>query len=145
MRFADVFLRLGSALVAWMVLYAYFLWLAALSSMGCGADGDEMHRLLLGMAPVAVGFAFLPGVTRPMPDVHSILRWLAVPLLLSSPLAFMSIWKTFVRANVEALSICSNEAAVLWERVWAPAQLLSIVLIAYLLARVLKVQTIEKQ
>ncbi len=51
MRFAEVFLRLGSALVAWMMMYAYFLWLAAVYVVACGADGDEMHRLLLGLAP----------------------------------------------------------------------------------------------
>jgi hypothetical protein len=40
-----------------MVLYAYFLWLAALAAMGCGPDGDEMHRLMLGLTPFACGFA----------------------------------------------------------------------------------------
>ena len=42
-----------------MMLYAHIVWLAALQVMGCGPDGDEMHRLLLGLAPVTVGFAFL--------------------------------------------------------------------------------------
>ncbi len=65
MRFAEVFLRLGTSLVAWMMLYAYIVWLAALNSLGCGPDGDEMHRLLLGMVPVACGFAFLIGATEP--------------------------------------------------------------------------------
>ena len=139
MKFAEVFLRLGSSLVAWMMLYAYVLWLATLNTLGCGPDGDEMHRLLLGMAPAAFGFALLLRVTRSMPEVHSIIRWLAAPLLLLMPLALMSIWKVFARADVESLSICSNNAAVLWERAWAPVQLLSIILIAYLLMRVLKV------
>ena len=49
MRFAEVFLRLGSALVAWMLLFTHFLWLAALHAMGCGPDGAEMHKLLLGL------------------------------------------------------------------------------------------------
>ncbi len=139
MRFADVFLRLGSALVAWMVLYAYVLWFVALNALGCGPDGDEMYRLLFGMAPIACCFAILLRATRPLSEVHSILRWLGVPLLLLSPLVFVSVWKTFDRANLESLSICSNSAAVLWERAWAPVQFLSLLLIAYMLIRVLKV------
>jgi hypothetical protein len=50
MRFSDVFLRLGCALVAWMVLYAHFIWLAALGGIGCGPDGDELHKVLLALA-----------------------------------------------------------------------------------------------
>ena len=144
MKFAEVFLRLGSSLVAWMMLYAYVLWLAVLNTLGCGPDGDEMHRLLLGMAPAACGFAFLLRVTRSMPEVHSIIRWLAAPLLLLMPLALISIWSVFTSANVESLSICSNNSAVLWERAWSSVQLISLILIAYLLTRVLKVHTIIK-
>ena len=55
MRLSEVFLRLASALVAWMVIYAYVIWLAALHAIGCGPDGDEIFRLLLGMAPLALG------------------------------------------------------------------------------------------
>jgi len=128
-----------------MMLYAYVLWLAALNSLGCGADGDEMHRLLLGMAPAACCFAFLLRVTAPMPEVHSIIRWLTAPLVLLAPIVLMSIWKVFTRANLESSSICSNSAAALWERSWAPVQVLSVVLIAYLLFRMLKMQLTRKQ
>ena len=34
MRFAEVFLRLGSSLVGWMLIYTYAVWLAALSVAG---------------------------------------------------------------------------------------------------------------
>ncbi len=122
-----------------MMLYAYVLWLAALNALGCGPDGDEMHRLLLGMAPSACGFVFLVGVTRPLADVHSTIRWLAGPLLLLGPVALMGVWKVFIRANVESLSICSNNGSALWERAWAPVQFLSFIFIASILIRVLKV------
>ena len=143
MKFAEVFLRLGSSLVAWMMLYAYVLWLAVLNTLGCGPDGDEMHRLLLGMAPAACGFALLLRVTRSMPEVHSIIRWLAAPLLLLMPLALISIWSVFTRASVESLSICANNSAVMWERAWAPVQLLSLSFISYLLVQVLKMKATE--
>ena len=143
MKFAEVFLRLGSSLVAWMMLYAYVLWLATLNNLGCGPDGDEMHRLLLGMAPAAFGFGLLLRVTRSMPEVHSIIRWLTGPLLLLMPLALMSILKVFLRANIESLSICSNNSAAMWERAWAPVQLLTLIFIAYLLVGVIKMKATE--
>jgi ABC-type molybdate transport system permease subunit len=79
MRPSEVFLRLGVALVAWMMLYAHVVWLAALHAMGCGPDGDELHRLLLGLAPLTCGFALLLHMTRPFADIHRILRWLGAP------------------------------------------------------------------
>ncbi len=145
MQFAEVFLRLGSSLVAWMVLYAYVLWLAALNNLGCGPDADEMHRLLLGMALASVGFAFLLAVSRPMLEVHNILRWFGIPLLLLIPFVLMSIWAVYERANLHSLSICSNMAAATWERAWAPAQLISVAIIAFLLVRLLKGAAISKQ
>ena len=56
MRFAEVFLRMGTALVAWMMLLTHFVWLAVLHVIGCGPDGDEMHRLLFGLAPFTILF-----------------------------------------------------------------------------------------
>lgn len=138
MRYAEVFLRLGSALVGWMVLFAYVIWLAATRTIGCGPDGDEIYKLLLAMAPIASAVAFLVLVTRSLGEVHGILRWLSAPLLLLFPFALMSIWKIFVRANQESLSICENIPAALWERLWAPLQLIALVFIAYSISRVLK-------
>ena len=139
MRFAEVFLRLGSSLVAWMVLYAYILWLAVLRTIGCGPDGAEMHQLLLGMAIISCPVVFLVQVTRTLPEVHALLRWLAVPLFMLMPFGLVSIWRALLRANGESLSICSNNAAVLWERVWAPVQFIALLIIAYMLIQVLKV------
>jgi hypothetical protein len=138
MRYADLFLRLGSALVGWMVLFAYVVWLAATRTIGCGPDGDEIYKLLLAMAPISSAIVFLVLVTRTMNEVHSILAWLRVPLLLLLPFALMSVWRIFVRANLESLSICANTPAALWERLWAPLQLLALLIIAYLMTRVLK-------
>ena len=58
-RVSEALLRLGCGLVAWMVTYAYVLWLGVSSMIGCGTEASEMHRLLLGMAPVTIGFSTL--------------------------------------------------------------------------------------
>ncbi|MDH3339114.1 MAG: hypothetical protein OER22_12375 [Gammaproteobacteria bacterium] len=136
MQFAEVFLRLGCSLVAWMVLYAHFLWLAALYAMGCGPDGDEMHRLLLGLAPFTCGFAFLLRVTRPFAEIHSILRWLGAPLLLLLPFAVRSVWHVFQAVNINSSAICTSDAPTTWQSLWAPVQLITALLVAYMVVRV---------
>jgi hypothetical protein len=132
MRFAEVFLRLGSALVGWMVLYAYALWLAVMHIIGCGPDGDEMLRLLLGMAPFAVTAAAALRTTRPFPEIHRMLRWLGVPLVLLLLLSLRSIWGIFSRVHLNALAICSSGEAAAWELAWVPVQALALATIAYL-------------
>ena len=118
-----------------MMLYAHFLWLAALYAMGCGPDGDEMHRLLLGLAPFTCGFALLLRVTRPFADIHSILRWLGVPLLLLMPFAIRSIWHVIQSVNVEATAICAADAPTTWQSLWAPVQLITLLLVAYMVIK----------
>ena len=136
MQFAEVFLRLGSSLVAWMVLYAHVLWLAALHAMGCGPDGDEMHRLLLGLTPVTIGMAIVLRATRPLAEIHSMLRWLGIPLLLLLPFAVRSTWEVFRRVNQESLQICGAGAASSWESAWPVVQLLVLIVVAYMVAKV---------
>lgn len=119
-----------------MMLYAYVVWLAVLHATGCGPDGDQLHRLLLGLAPFTVGFAFLLRVTRPIAEIHSMLRWLAVPLLFLLPFALRSLWSTFQSVNVDAVAICDSGAPATWQTLWAPIQLLSLLLISLMVVKV---------
>ena len=135
MRFSEVFLRLGCALVAWMMLYAHFVWLAALGGIGCGPDGDELHRVLLALVPVTIACAFLLRVTGPLEEIHRILRWLGLPL---AALMLAGTYQVFaVSRSVYAggLGICSEQAAGAWHWLWGPAQLLAIVFSAAVIAQ----------
>lgn len=138
MRFAEVFLRLGSSLVAWMVLYAHFLWLAALHAIGCGPDGDEMHRLLLGMAPVTCGFAFALQLTQPFTEIHRILRWLGLPAAVLLLLAMRSIWEVFARVNLDSLAICGSAPPPGWQLLWPTIQVVTVLVAAYMILNVWK-------
>jgi len=122
MRFAEVFLRLGSSLVAWMMIYTYVVWLAALPAMGCGPDGDEMHLLLLWLAPISSIFAFVLRVTREFPDIHRMLSWLGVPIALLLIVALPNVWSVFMRTNSNGMSICSAGRPESWQLFWAPIQ-----------------------
>ena len=119
-----------------MVVYAHMLWLAALHAMGCGPDGSEMHALLLGLAPITCGCALLLGATRPFDEVHAMLRWLGVPLLLLLPFALRSIWHVFVTVGPNEAAICGDSAPAKWHLAWVPVQLLTLIVIALLVARV---------
>jgi len=141
MRFAEVFFRLGCALVAWMMLYAHFLWLAASRVMGCGPDGDEMYRLLLGFAPFTCGFAFLLQMTRPFAEIHGILRWLGLPLFALLPFALASIWQAFGITILESLAICGDGVAESWQVAWAPTQLVTLCVAAFMVVRVWQTAT----
>ncbi len=126
MRFAEVFLRMGTALVAWMMLFTHFVWLAVAHVAGCDPDGDEMHRLLLGLAPFTCGFALLTGVTRKFPDIHAMLRWLFVPLLLLTPFCVRTIWGVFNTVNVAGQAVCADGQPPVWQQFWAPVQLVTV-------------------
>lgn len=125
MRLSEVFLRIGSNFTAWMVIYAYFIWLAVVRRAGCGADGDEIFRLLLGMAPLAAGAAFLLRSTRPFPDIHNILRWLGIPIFGLLFLTVPVIWQVFVEVNIGNGAICGAEIRAGWHWIWAPLQMIA--------------------
>ena len=141
MRFAEIFLRMGVALVAWMMLFTHLVWLAVLYVTGCGPDGDELHRLLLGLAPFTCGFAVALRVTRKYPEIHAMLRWLAVPLALLAPFCLRTIWSVFNATNMQGAAICAAGAPPPWQQAWAPLQLLTIAVVLYLAARTWRRET----
>ena len=126
MRFAEVFLRLGFSLVAWMMIYTYAVWMAALHVIGCGPEGDEMHRVLLGVALLALLMALALRLTRPFPDIHRMLGRLVWPLALLAPFALKNILVVYQRANLDGLAICAEMAPSTFQIIWAPAQFFAI-------------------
>lgn len=135
MRYSEVFLRLGCALVAWMVLYAHFIWLAALGLVGCGAEGEQLHRVLLSLVPVAMGCALLLGVTRPLDDVHRILRWLGLPLAVLMLAGAYRVLAISGSVYATGLGICTSGEATTWHVIWGPAQLLVIIVSTLMIGR----------
>ncbi len=124
-------LRLGTALVAWMVVYTHLIWLATLRIIDCGSDGDELWRLLLGFAPIAVGMSLLLTNTRALPTIHVIVRWFALPLLLFVPLAAIPVWNAFTLTTLGGESICRVIPAPWWHGLWAPVQALTLMWIVW--------------
>ncbi len=132
MRFSEVFLRLGAGLVAWILLLTYFIWLGVVGRVGCGPDGDELHRLVLVLAPFALGSAFLLRATRPLGEVHGILRWGIVLLALLLPSAIYAVWTVTGKVWIAKEGICGPDVALFWEQAWPVAQVAILVIIAVL-------------
>ncbi|MFK8014448.1 MAG: hypothetical protein AB8G17_03250 [Gammaproteobacteria bacterium] len=135
MQFSEVFLRLGSGLVAWLLLLTYIIWLGVVGSVGCGPDGDELHRLVLGLAPVALGSAFLLRATRPLAEVHGILRWGAVVLAILVPAALHAVWGVFRTVWLAKTSICGSGTALVWEQSWPVVHVATLVAVAFLVTK----------
>ena len=135
MRFAEVFLRLGTALVAWMMLVTYFVWLAVMQVVGCGPDGDEMHRLLLGLAPFTCVFAALTRVTIKFPDIHALLRWLTVPLVVLTPFCLRTLWGVFETINRLGQAACGVGQPPAWQSAWVPLQMLTLAVVLWVLVK----------
>ena len=93
MRFAEVFLRLGCSLVGWMVLVAYVLWLAVAGRVACDGDAIALYRLLMYAAPIATLLTLMTGLTRSMPEIHRLMRWIGVLPGLLLPNAVITISK----------------------------------------------------
>lgn len=133
MRLAEVFLRLGSSLAGWMILYAHTLWLAVSARVVCGEEGAELFAVLLGLAPVTFIAGPLILVSRPLGDVHRMLRWLAVPIVLLLPFCLYAIFRVFGTVYGDGNAICGNGAVPAWQTWWAPVELAVLVFIAVLI------------
>ena len=126
MRLAEIFLRLGSSLVGWMVLYANTLWLAVSARVTCGEEGAELFGVLLGLAPVTLLTAPLIMVSRPLVEVHRMLRWLAIPILLLLPFCLFAIYRVVLIVYGAGVSICGEADAPAWQFWWVPVELVVI-------------------
>ena len=135
MNLIELLLRLGCNLVAWIVVYTHCLWLATLRITGSEALSDEFWRLLLGFAPVAIGFSFLLSAMNKMPEIARILRVLGIPMAVLLPLAAWPVISALKTSTFGSSPLWGIEI-VGWHAWWAPVQLISLVVIAFAIIRV---------
>lgn len=129
MRFAEVFLRLGVALVGWLVIIAYLLWLAIVPQTPCNGDEASLWQVLLYAVPVVLMFAALLNASQQIPAIHETLRWLSVPALLLSLLAARTLFATFMSSTLGTEPVCGLSQTG-WSSLWAPVHALVFMVLA---------------
>lgn len=134
MTVAEILLRIGCTIVAWLVIYTHCLWLAVVKQVGCESDGDALWRLLLGLIPVTFAFGLLIGAANKVGSVQPMLRLGAAPLVLLVPLAIFAVWSTFEASTLGNDPICGIPD-VTWHRWWGPAQFLIVLYISIMAYR----------
>ncbi|MDX1481073.1 MAG: hypothetical protein R3315_05315 [Woeseiaceae bacterium] len=121
--------------MAWMVVTAYMLWLAVAPKVGCDGESAELLRLLLFAAPSAAGIAFLTSATRPMPEVHRILRWITVLPAILLPFALTAVWDVAQIVYFDALPACRPIEAGTAMQVWPAVQVLALIVCSFAFVR----------
>ncbi|MEZ5597605.1 MAG: hypothetical protein R3E84_14665 [Pseudomonadales bacterium] len=135
MSIAEALLRLGAALVAWLCLYAWVLWLATLRVISCAADGDHLWAVLFGFASAMLPLAGLTRATRPLDDIHSLLGWFRWPLLILALLAIPPLLSAWLGSTLDSQPVCPSAAPAAWHFWWAPAQTVVMLGVAVILWR----------
>jgi hypothetical protein len=128
MSAAELLLRLGCSLTAWLVLFAHAMWLAVLGAVGCSSDGAQPWLALLWWTPLTLLFAALLPVGLTVPGIAGALR---VPALALLPLLAYAAHTPLLLLDPVTLGgqpLCGATAA--WTGVWAPAQLLVVIALA---------------
>ena len=132
MSLPEMLLRIGTTLVAWMVVYTHLIWLGTLRIIGCNSDTDELWRLLFGFAPIVIGISALLVTSRKLHEVHQIIRWFIGPLVVLVPLALIPIWTAFSLTSLGGEAICLVEPTPWWHTWWAPVQAFTVTWIVWM-------------
>ena len=122
-------------LVAWMLLYTHFIWLSAIRQIECGPSSEEMYRLLLLLVPFTIGSALLIRMSRPFTEVHSILRWLGVPLAALMLTGAYNVWLFARGIYYLKLAPCHVGDLQTWHTAWVPLQALALLVTAVAIVR----------
>jgi len=118
---AELFLRLGLVLVAWMAVLAHCTWLATLRLIPCQNDVQPWFLTLLS-APLVAGLALILPHGRRIEGIASTLRLPGLLLVPLVPLALVSLVEPLRQGGVCGI-------ATGWQAWWAPVQLFVLVLI----------------
>jgi len=130
--------RLSAALVGWMCLYAYVIWLATVQMVSCTTDGNTLWAVLLGLGCLTAPLAWLLDLTRPLAEVHALLRHAAWPLFALTPLALIPIYSAWTGSTFGGEPLCPSTAVDTWHAWWAPMQTALLVCVGWPVIRTLR-------
>ena len=141
MSFAEVMGRLAAALVGWMCVYAYVIWLATLRIISCTTEGNTLWAVLLGFGFFTAPLAGLLNLTRPLGEVHALLRHFVWPLLILTTLAVIPVVTAWINSTLAGGALCTSTTVDTWHIWWAPTQTVLLVCIGWLVYRAIRPPT----
>lgn len=130
---ASVFLRLGTTLVAYMVLIFHLLLVALVSQLKCNGDEPPIWVLTFFTAVIAFVFALALLVSRPLKSVVPMLKWGCLPVVALLPFALIAVLPVFGGSTLGGAPICPGISAysnLVWQQAWAPLQMGLLLIIA---------------
>jgi hypothetical protein len=127
MRLAEVLMRVGAALVGFLVAFAHCLTLLVVPRISCDIPGNDPFFATLTLGLVLAPLLAISHWGHPF---RGSLRWLTLPFVALVPLSAIAVWP-YVTAEASAeIQRCSASAALTdtgaglgWHRLWAPFQL----------------------
>jgi hypothetical protein len=75
----------------------------------------------------------LTRVTIKFPDIHAMLRWLTVPLLVLMPFCLRTLWGAFETINRLDQAVCGIGQPPAWQSAWVPLQVLTLAVVLWFL------------
>lgn len=135
MSLAEALGRLGCAVVTWLCIYAWLIWTATLRVADCRPGGDDLWALSLGFGVLTTLLSPAIGLTRPLDELHQVIRRFGWPLVLLVPLALLPIGSAWRTSTFGGAPLCAFVGESPWHAWWAPLQTLLLALAALSICR----------
>jgi len=135
MSFAEIVLRLGVTFVSWLVIYMHMIMLSVTRYAQC--PDTNAWRVSFVSAVFAGVAAFALRYGHGVRGSAAAFRYFTLPLLVLIPVGIWTCMPYFFGTTVGDAGLCevltsadSSAAISTWERAWAPAQALVLIVLA---------------
>jgi len=127
LRYAELFFRAGSSLIAFLVGYAHCILLSFVPRIACAKPDSDPYFASFVLGLLVATLTALSTVGLPF---RGLLRWLVLPFALLVPSAFLGVLPYLEGEAIARMHVCSASAgwaaasaSTWWHRAWAPFQL----------------------
>lgn len=128
MRFAEVILRVGVALVSWMMIYMHLIMVLVARFAPCAEGQFGPWKVSMVSAVFALAAILAIPFGHGLKGVQGVFRFFALPLLFMLPWAAWTILPVLSAATFGEADLCGglDMTVPAWQRLWAPLQLVLI-------------------
>lgn len=138
MSFAEIILRLGVSFVAWMMIFMHLIMVLVIRLAPCTGGDTGPWQVSLATAGLAIAAAMALPYGNGVQGMASVFRYFALPMALLVPWGIWIIWPYLGGTTFAAYEVCdvatldsTVDPAPGWQRLWAPVQLLGLLIIGF--------------